>query len=596
MKITGVVCPGVLLLCYPLVAAGQWFERPEPAWERKFQVWLTDPHKHVYPASFGRDLDNRRIEVRACRNEYVVIQLAARSPEPVSALSVRPSELRSSAEDRLGAELIRVRYPGLMPVDENAQYTPDPLWEAATVALRPYQSQGIWIDLKAPATAKPGRYEGTIEVRGGPTPQTFRLALDVLPVMLPEPTRFRCYLNILVDPSSVARFNNLPLWGEEHWRQLDRYVANLAAHGQKSITAFIVDDPWAGDTGFAVRSLIEWKHSGEWKAGAAGGWSFDFTPFDRFVGMCLRAGIDDHIECWSPLVQPGSDHSVVIYTDTRTGERRKLRLPAGSAEYEAVWGEFARTFQEHLRAKGWLDKAYLAFDEIKTEVLDRTLPFFQKTASELKLMISGGDEKGRHMAYSRETAFYYGYFSPGAPAELPDIPARRKAGKRTLLYTAVSPLYPNTFIFSDPLESRYLGWIVWKWDFDGYIRWAWNFWPEHLWNQPLYKWPSGDMFFVYPGKEGPVDSIRWEMLREGLEDYECLWIARQGLEKLRQSGRNPEVVTRGEKAISRAVDLATQQFDRPRAPKDVVASRIDEARRIVDDLLLELSRLGVAGG
>jgi hypothetical protein len=271
--------------------------------------------------------------------------------------------------------------------------------------------------------------------------------------------------------------------------------------------------------------------------------------------------------------------------------RRRLRLPAGSEEYKAVWADFVRAFQEHLRAKGWLEKTYLGFDEIETGVLDRVVPFFHEVAPELKLMISGGDEKGRHMAESREMAFYYGYYSPGSPAELPDIPARRKAGKRTLLYTAVSPLYPNTFIFSDPLESRYLGWIVWKWGFDGYIRWAWNFWPETLWEQPLFKWRSGDMFFVYPGPEGPIDSIRGEMLREGLEDYECLWLARQGLDKLRAAGRHSDVVKRGEKDLSRAVDLATRQFDRTRAPRDTVPARLDEARKTVNSLLLELSRL-----
>jgi sialidase-1 len=304
----------------------------------------------------------------------------------------------------------------------------------------------------------------------------------------------------------------------------------------------------------------------------------------------LKAGIRDHIECWSPLVQPGSDYSVVTYTDTAGGQTRKLRLPAGSDEYRAVWCDFARSFQEHLRGKGWLEKAYLAFDEIETAVLDRVLPFFRESAPDLKLMISGGDEKGRHMADSRELAFHYGYYSPGSGAELPDISARRKQGKRTLLYTAMTPLYPNTFIFSAPLESRYLGWAVWKWDFDGYIRWAWNFWPAALWDQPLFTWPSGDMFFVYPGPGGPVDSIRWEMLREGLEDYECLWLARAGLTKLRAQGRNPDLVQRGEKALARAVDLATRQFDRTRIPRDPIAARMDEARKIVNELLVELAR------
>jgi len=158
------------------------------------------------------------------------------------------------------------------------------------------------------------------------------------------------------------------------------------------------------------------------------------------------------------------------------------------------------------------------------------------------------------------------------------------------MYTAVTPIYPNTFIFSQPLESRYLGWVIWKWDFDGYIRWAWNFWwPENFWDQPLYKWHSGDMWFVYPGPEGPVDGVQWEMLRKGIEDYECLWLARQGLEQARNQGGFAGLVERGQKEMARAVDLATQQFDRTRIPRDPIPARMDEARRIVNKLLKELA-------
>ena len=164
-------------------------------------------------------------------------------------------------------------------------------------------------------------------------------------------------------------------------------------------------------------------------------------------------------------------------------------------------------------------------------------------------------------------------------------PARRKAGKRTLLYTMVAPLYPNTFLFSDPHESRYLGWIIWKWDFDGYLRWAWNFWPESLWDQPRYIWHSGDMFFVYPGPVGPVDSIRWEMLRKGIEDYECLWLARERIAKLRAGGRRADLAKKCEEDLARAVELATRQFDRPQSPRIPVETRLDEGRRILNEIL-----------
>ena len=34
--------------------------------------------------------------------------------------------------------------------------------------------------------------------------------------------------------------------------------------------------------------------------------------------------------------------------------------------------------------------------------------------------------------------------------------------------------------------------------------------------------PIGDPFVVYPGNDGPLDSIRWENFAEGLQDYALL--------------------------------------------------------------------------
>jgi hypothetical protein len=34
--------------------------------------------------------------------------------------------------------------------------------------------------------------------------------------------------------------------------------------------------------------------------------------------------------------------------------------------------------------------------------------------------------------------------------------------------------------------------------------------------------PYGDAFVVYPGPTGPIDSIRWEVFAESLQDYALL--------------------------------------------------------------------------
>ena len=72
-----------------------------------------------------------------------------------------------------------------------------------------------------------------------------------------------------------------------------------------------------------------------------------------------------------------------------------------------------------------------------------------------------------------------------------------------------------------------LPWIAWKYNLSGYTRWAVNAFPDDVWKQPNFKWHSGDMYFQYPGEKGPLDGMRWELLRQGIQDYEALRIAHE---------------------------------------------------------------------
>ena len=68
---------------------------------------------------------------------------------------------------------------------------------------------------------------------------------------------------------------------------------------------------------------------------------------------------------------------------------------------------------------------------------------------------------------------------------------------------------------------------------------------------------------------------------------------KQGLEKAWASGSNSELVAQGEKTLDHAVDLATQQFDRTKTPRDPIPANMDEARKLVDGMRVELVQRGL---
>ncbi len=88
-----------------------------------------------------------------------------------------------------------------------------------------------------------------------------------------------------------------------------------------------------------------------------------------------------------------------------------------------------------------------------------------------------------------------------------------------------------------------LPWLALQGGFDGFLRWSYNDWPDDPYQHPEFgSWPTGDVFLVYPGEHGPVSSLRWEQLREGIQDYTLAMIASANI-------RNPEEMVDYEQAL-----------------------------------------------
>jgi hypothetical protein len=100
----------------------------------------------------------------------------------------------------------------------------------------------------------------------------------------------------------------------------------------------------------------------------------------------------------------------------------------------------------------------------------------------------------------------------------------REAGKLVEAYICCHPERPNSFITSDPVDQRAIGWICHQEGFQGLLRWSYANWPLDPWGKPEGDgaYTAGDLFIVYPGDRRPIASARWERMRDGFEDYEML--------------------------------------------------------------------------
>jgi hypothetical protein len=106
------------------------------------------------------------------------------------------------------------------------------------------------------------------------------------------------------------------------------------------------------------------------------------------------------------------------------------------------------------------------------------------------------------------------------------------------VYYCCSPTGPwlNRFVDTPLAKIRMSGWLFYKLRARGFLHWGFNYW--HAMEQeraidPFTEasgelWPNipyGDPFMIYPGSHGPIDSIRWEVFAESLQDYAILQTA-----------------------------------------------------------------------
>lgn len=227
----------------------------------------------------------------------------------------------------------------------------------------------------------------------------------------------------------------------------------------------------------------------------------------------------------------------------------------GTAEYERLFKDYAMQVQNHLEQNGWLDKAYIYwFDEPEPAdyaFCKDTFRMLKEAAPKLTRMLTEQPEE--------QIAGDIDLWCPVTSSYSYDAcHARQKLGEKIWWYVCCAPKAPMAGLFIDhgATDLRAWMWQTWQNDVQGCLIWESTWWdsagapksPQNPWVDPMGWtpeggcWGNGDGRFLYPANqdypndkrpyvEAPVDSIRWEMLREGLEDYEYLYLLREAIAK-----------------------------------------------------------------
>ena len=373
------------------------------------------------------------------------------------------------------------------------------------------RKQPVWMTVNVPSNAKPGKYRGKLTVSSSNAKsRSLPVELIVSDHILPPDSDWTFHLDLWQNPYSVARYENVPLWSEAHFKAMRPVMRMLAEAGQKSVTATIMSRPWNGQTEDAFGSMVTKIRRID------GTWLYDYTIFDRWVEFMFSLGIDKQINCYS-MIPWALEFD---YIDQATSSPATFQAAPGSEEYNEYWGAFIADFARHLKAKGWFEKTMIAMDERPLESMQAVLGRIRKVEPAFKISLAGN----YHEPVIYDIVDFSETFS--GKQEFPESAKakRKELGLTTTFYTCCAEAHPNMFVISNPDEAAWLGWFAQAEGYDGYLRWAYNSWTlDPLTDARFRTWPAGDCFVVYPGGRG---SVRFSKLVEGIQNFEKVRILR----------------------------------------------------------------------
>ena len=465
----------------------------------------------------------------AWRNERVNAQFVLWTREGAEQVRIEVSDLVAQDGAMIPASACRsrfVRYVLSSQTDAQGrtvhpeELVGDCLDDAESVDMPPNSYRPFWLTVDVPENARQGKYAGTVKaVAQGGRSIVFDVSLNVQGRTLPSPRDWKFFLDLWQHPLAVARYHGVKPWSKEHYSLLRPLLRELADIGQKTITATLTDLPWNHQNFDPYYTMV--RHV----KGKDGKFTHDYGLFDEWVSFAQECGLGPQIHCYT-MVTWGN---LVHYIDGATGDRIAEKLVPGTPGHEAFWGPFLADFQRHVESKGWLGNTYVAIDERSREELMASAAILQKHAPGLKIQMAG----------NRPPSTFEGIeihnYSQGMRADYvtqafkDEVKARRSKGCVTTTYICCSPPRPNTFTYSPYAEQHWLGLYAAAQGFDGMLRWAAFNWPrdplfDTSFNPHFGSWAPGDTFLVYPG---PRLSVRWENLRDSIENFEKIRIFRE---------------------------------------------------------------------
>jgi hypothetical protein len=487
-----------------------------PPSDNRFGLLAVHCLEKIPPDALMNSSFKPEVSIDAARNEYESFQVVIMPFEKtLTDISIEVSELKTSTNAVIPQKNITVSKVDFLNIDYDCGYEvdrrgwwPDPLMTISGPFDIPKQRlcQPVWVTIHVPEDIPAGMYSGTITVTTADAGQ------ESLPISLrvwdfDMPVQGHLFTHTWDEVGAYARFYNLKEYPLEWYLRIcDLLLKNRLNPGSSGYN-YVRTEP---------------AEDGQ----------YDFSKEGKILQFCKERGM--------------TRFSMI-----------QLRKGKYTPEEEAKIYPFIKAYADFLRQHGWLDEALV---ELWDEPLLHEWPDVKARAQRIRAIAP--DLKLQVFASEGPFAFWteesktsgardlIDIWAPIPPVESPEIQAE---GGEIWSYfaTLARGVAPNFYINRPAIYQRTIGWFCWMYHLNGFEHWSINSmernihpgeplekkWPNVPWDARSYSNMCGEGMFVYPGPEGkPIPSLRLELFRESMEDYEYLY---RLAELLKQAGEKP---------------------------------------------------------
>lgn len=458
------------------------------------------------------------------------------------------------------APWITIRRVGLVPSempcyfdhDENILrntpgFYPDPLMplDDEGLALLPNQWRAVWVTVDTKGEAKPGNYKIDIvfEDKEGKKLGEEEFEIEIINAALPKQSLIHTEW---FHTDCLSTWYKVDVFSEKHWEIIEKYICAAASHGINMILTPLFTPPLDTQVGGErpTVQLVDVKIGGD-------KYKFGFEKLERWVDICKRNGIE-YFEFSHLFTQWGAKNAPKIIAE-EDGKLKQIfgwDTDAAGEEYKAFLDQFLPELINFIENHGLKNSSYFhVSDEPFLEHMESyksASNIMRKYLGDFPIIDALSDYKFYEMGLVKNPIPSTNHIDDFLENNVPNL--------WTYYCCAQYNKVANRFFNMPSARNRIIGMQLYKFNIKGFLQWGYNFWYSQYSIYPIdpFKvtdaacaFPSGDAFVVYPGEDGPIDSLRFEVFYEALQDLRALnmlesYIGREAVLNMLEEGlENP---------------------------------------------------------